>query len=511
MRWRAIVLWVLGISVIGVSPARAAEAASDPQLKARVEQIIAELSDRKQAVREKADVKLRNLPLPAYPIVTTIYAREKEALGAEAQSRIDSSIEMFKALAAIDQREHQYWAWMKTNLLQAYDHGSSRDKKWDQPAREAIALATTWSPDAAQSERMRVCFAKAFEAGCDDPLFLYHYANFYSSQGGADERKTLDYIREAVTRASDSDTYPAWVKCLIACRMDAIFQQRLDLKNTEMARADAKFVDAFEFFEEINPQENLPDRLLYEMADVISRESGAVGAKYWYEKVAKPFALCASEPVYLQILKARCDALDANNRDDGADQLRDQRLASAQAAMEKAYAMDRQLSIIPGEMLRILVMRWTNRDEIEKWFQRALAVNPDDFQACTIMLEALPDKEKLDFGRKCLAGQNWRGRIPIILALAHEAVGDAVNDKNAYWQQPQVWNDIKEVYETYLALYSDSVEDRSNYAMLANRCRRWDQADRQFTILGEKPSLRVFGSMTSYNYQRKKAAKNAMQ
>jgi len=44
---------------------------------------------------------------------------------------------------------------------------------------------------------------------------------------------------------------------------------------------------------------------------------------------------------------------------------------------------------------------------------------------------------------------------------------------------------------------------------LSRRARQWAEADRQFKILGDKPSLKVFGSMTSYNYQRKKAAKNA--
>jgi hypothetical protein len=48
---------------------------------------------------------------------------------------------------------------------------------------------------------------------------------------------------------------------------------------------------------------------------------------------------------------------------------------------------------------------------------------------------------------------------------------------------------------------------RSKYARYANRCRQWAEADRQFKILGDDPALRVFGSMTSYDYQRKKAAR----
>src|SRR5215208_5520699 len=79
--------------------ARAGEPAVDAELKTRVERIIAELADPNPAVRERADLRLRNLPLPAYPLVTNLYAQDKENLDTEARIRIESSIQMFKALA----------------------------------------------------------------------------------------------------------------------------------------------------------------------------------------------------------------------------------------------------------------------------------------------------------------------------------------------------------------------------------------------------------------------------
>ena len=514
MRWWAIVWCVLGL-VLATQSKRAAGAAVDPQLKARVEKIIAELSDQDQKVRERADVKLRNLPLPAYPLVTAIYGREQEALDPEARRRIEGSIEMFKALAVIDQREQKYWAWMQAHLLQAYDQKSTRNPKWNEPAREAIVLATTWSRDPAQTDRMRDCFAKATEAGCDDGLLLYYYGLFYSTEPGAQDRRTLELLTQAVVGVCDRSDYPDWIRCLVASQAEMLLNRRPELKVGQFSRELPGDYTPSQFFELITPQDGLPDRLLFEMAEMISRQDGNLGAKHWYEQLAKPFALCAADPVYPQIFKAMCDLRHAlvvdqiPGRHVAQDQ--EQLLAAAQTVLEKAYVMDSQLSIIPREMMRILFARGTSREAIDRWFKRAMAVNPDDFEACTLMLEALPTKEKLDFGRQCLAGQNWRGRLPIILVHAHEAVGNAVDDKANYWLHPQVWKDVEQVYKTYLELYPDSVEDRSNFALLANRCGEYAEADRQFDILGDKPSLKVFGSMASYDYQRKKAAKNVVQ
>lgn len=77
-----------------------------------------------------------------------------------------------------------------------------------------------------------------------------------------------------------------------------------------------------------------------------------------------------------------------------------------------------------------------------------------------------------------------------------------------YWEQPGVWDDVRGVFGGYLEHFPGDVVARSKYAKHANRCRQWAEADRQFKILGDDPALRIFGSMTSYNYHRKKAARN---
>jgi len=129
-----------------------------------------------------------------------------------------------------------------------------------------------------------------------------------------------------------------------------------------------------------------------------------------------------------QVLKGSCNARFSMRRDDIAQlpqkqaaQLQEERFASAVAELEKAYSMDRTLPMVPREMLQILFWQGAEHEQINQWYARAMEINPDDFAMCWLILENLPLEEKLAFGRKCLEGQNWRGRLPLILVAAHEA------------------------------------------------------------------------------------------
>jgi len=514
--------WAIVVLVVMTMPLpRAASAAGDEDqagLQKRVETIIAELADLQPTVRERADVKLRNLPLPAYPIVTKMYEKEKENLDPEAKLRIQNSIEMFKALAAIDQRKRKVWNWLHENSLKAYDQGSSRDPKWDEPARRAIDLSTLWDQTTAQVDQMTAAFKQAADAGCDDPLFTYYYARFYAPEGGSNDQKQLELLTQALEGIYQEAAYPAGLKCAIACRAQALMLRRPDLHAGKFFHLLPYDMTPSSFLKNITPQDGVPDQLLYEMAELITRQNGNDSAKYWYEEVKVAFERCVADPVYRAALKGACYRRDALSDDPIVKSWgskvkprpasREARQAAAQAELEKAYAINPLMPMVSMEMLRLELDRGADDQEVQRWFKRTLAANPDDVDACWMMLEELAVDEKLAFGRQFLAGQNWRGRLPLILVWAHEAVGNSVDDKTEYWQRKEVWAEIKQVYETELAYFPERVEDRSNLARLANRCGQWAEADKQFRILGDKPSLRVFGSMTSYNYQRKKAAKN---
>ena len=63
-----------------------------------------------------------------------------------------------------------------------------------------------------------------------------------------------------------------------------------------------------------------------------------------------------------------------------------------------------------------------NRDEMEKWFKRAMDADSDNLNACKQKLLWLEPKwhgspeEMLRFARACRDTKNWRSGIPLVLA-----------------------------------------------------------------------------------------------
>src|SRR5213075_805692 len=148
----------------------------------------------------------------------------------EARGRIEKSIEMFQALAVIDQRQREYWSWVKEHSLKAYDEDGEHNASWDQAAREAIAIATTWPREASQAQAMRSACAKANAAGCKDPLFLYHYALFYGSEPDVNEQKAMEIMKNAALKiATRQCDYPPWLKCMVALRCRVTLLERPQL------------------------------------------------------------------------------------------------------------------------------------------------------------------------------------------------------------------------------------------------------------------------------------------
>jgi hypothetical protein len=116
----------------------------------------------------------------------------------------------------------------------------------------------------------------------------------------------------------------------------------------------------------------------------------------------------------------------------------------------------------------------------------------------------------LAFGRECLQTGNWKARLPFILVEAHENLSQYNRDNPAaYFTQPQVWPDIKSVFEPYLKQYPSAAYDRSRYALFACRCGQWDEAHRQFTQLGKDADVRPFGNPGTLEQLRREAAAKA--
>ena len=211
--------------------------------------------------------------------------------------------------------------------------------------------------------------------------------------------------------------------------------------------------------------------------------------------------------------------------DVSADQFRlfKERLTAARTALERGWQADDRNYLAATSRISVAMGLGEKREVMEEWFTRAVKLNPSYKPAYQAKLTYLEPKwhgdkdgnEMVAFGRECLATGNWGTGVPLLAVSAHEQLsyyprGDRREMGRtldpAYFTQPGVWDDIRQVYEKYLTMFPTNAQYRSRYARLAAFCGRWAEAHRQFEKLGPNVVPSVFDSPDELDRLRKTAA-----
>ena len=164
-----------------------------------------------------------------------------------------------------------------------------------------------------------------------------------------------------------------------------------------------------------------------------------------------------------------------------------QRLQRAKAILDPLY------NYYPQEIGTCLVMLEVSLDDggtrydMEKWFDRAMKIDPDSYEACQRKVWYLQPRwdgsqaEAVAFGRECAKGGNWESKIPMILGKAYSGVGDSAP---AIYADTSNWSELGPLYREYLKRYPDAVNYRTCFAFHAYNGGHFDTALEEFKILG---------------------------
>ncbi len=188
------------------------------------------------------------------------------------------------------------------------------------------------------------------------------------------------------------------------------------------------------------------------------------------------------------------------------------RLATAEEALTRAWELDPTNAGPPTKMLTVALGEDKDRDEMEKWFQRAMDANPDNYDACTSKLYYLEPKwhgspeAMLEFGHQCFDSQNWHGDVAFVLLDAHIALSKYQPDPKLYYRNEIVWSDFCTVYTAYLNAYPTDDQIRSKFAYYACLCGHWTEANDLFKKLGGNADPDVFGNAATLNDFKQRAA-----
>jgi tetratricopeptide (TPR) repeat protein len=406
---------------------------------------------------------------------------------------------------AIKQAE---FAWNLKTLVSAYQLAGSTDARWDDAATRALTafahLRSGTVPVAEDAnDVITTNCAAAVAAGCDDPLVRYLNIRFSMSQSASPEEVATAFCDTA--RDMQKSSYPNVRKFYASIR--AFDQLYYAYGSNSMSMPVFREVYGFmvqDFMPTIQDPA-LPAEEAYEVSKEYLKEFQWNADRYEQEYAPVEQTLLKNWPDASQtwLLKGEAYYRMAWNargtgyaKDLSADQQKTffEKLAVAEPALEKAWKLDPTDARIPTFMIGVAEATQKERSEMETWFNRAMALNPNNYEACKAKLHYLYPQwygsrdDMIAFGKECLSSKVWGGSVPLILVDAHSDYVtyclDNDAEKEAYWKQPDVWSDVKASFDRFFEMNPDAVQHYRNYAWYAFHAEQWDAFNQIVLKLG---------------------------
>ncbi len=392
-------------------------------------------------------------------------------------------------------------------FAKAYLQVGSRNPKWDADVVTALKLWSYQQCDEGcvvagpEFYTMIDALRRAVTNGCDDPLVLYLAVRldevkntFHTSTPDLlPQNSHASYAR--IMEGLKNHPYPAIVqiKIHIEGALDAMSYSAGD-SIPPLVQNRSNWVDhAVSLAGEVDFEQTAPEQYRDVMERLINTlwiggDNKTNKTQFdRLEAVLKTNKTC-SKPILLSLEGAFYHEWAWTARGVGyADTVTEEgrrlfreRLEVAQRYFEQAWALNSSNEYICKQLVQISGAQ-CDMDALEKWFQRGKKLNPDDEMLYIAKLNYLQPRwggsvdDLLQLGRECLKEGRWDSQIPFVLLEAHDmSAGDTLDEKRAYFAQPDVWKEIEPLFKTYLARYPMDYSKRTSYANYAAWAGKWD-------------------------------------
>lgn len=418
-------------------------------------------------------------------------------------------------------RQQARLSWNLKTLVTDYENFGSTDPSWDGPATNAlIEFARTRSgtvdPDEPWAEIISTNCTAAVKAGCDDPMVRYLYIKF--SMNETNTPKTFsDAFIDVETNMQASGYHPIR-KFYASLRAYQQFTYAYGYgRNVDWTVPAKLMADALSNLVGVLNDQTTPPAEVYDACDefiyVIPGDINIFQSDY--DQIEKPLFANWPDEATSWLLKGEAyHAMAWIYRGNGyADTITAQGqkgfakdLAIEEKALDRAWELDPADARIAVAMINLGLGQGQDRDWMEKWFERAMEDNPNDYDACSAKLNYLEPKwygstaDMLAFGRECVQNTNWGGTVPLTLVDAHYSICTEYTDKDDqanYWKRPDVWADVSASYERYLQNYPNDDARIAYYAMYAYDAEKWDKLN-QLLPKVQPPYYSVFGGADEF-------------
>lgn len=384
--------------------------------------------------------------------------------------------------------------WNLTTLVKAYEQAGHTNPKWDEAAKSALtefARSRSGIPDA-QSGVISSNVASAIQAGCDDPMVNYLFIRYAMSPTNSKEAFTDAFLKTA--QEMETSSYPKIRKFYAGFRAIEQYAWANNYPTnspTEVNELRGKMVNNLQV---LLDDTRIPPGEIYDVShEFLETWKGSKEAYTAYWTCMEPSIfknwpdeetswLLKGEAYVEEAWLARGGGY-ANTVTPTGWMFFSNNLLVAEQALNRAWKLNPNDPRIAVKMMRVELGQGQGRDRMESWFRRAMELNPNEYDACSIKCLYLEPKwygsieEMLSFGRECVQNKDWGGKVPLILVDAHSDIPTYYlngAEKTNYWKQPDVWLDTKAAYDRFFELNPNATDIYKNYAWHAYHAEQWN-------------------------------------
>jgi hypothetical protein len=395
--------------------------------------------------------------------------------------------------------------WNRSTLVADYERYGNRNAKWDAPASKALEAFAQLRSAKGPQEREQL-FPKLIDAascamtnGCTDPMIRYLHARFVMPELKHEPQQHIEaYTRaaEELTRSSRAPIrkYYAALRASAsvnegsASSMPEVHKWRDQAKRFlaevvhDQTTPAGEVFDAWEAFFDAVPKNSKEHFEFYLSLEPTMLQNWASAPELYMLK-----GWFYADYAWQARGSGWSDSVTAKGWEGF-----EQRLAIAEKALDKAWKLDPTDARTARHMLTVELGQGRGRQEMEKWFERAMVLNTNYYDACHAKLYYLEPKwygsqeDMLEFASECLRSEKWGGNVPLIVLDAHEGIVSYLDksERPGYWKRSEVWGDVKQAFDKFFRLNPDASGWHHNYALYAYRAEQWDELNRQLKLLG---------------------------
>ena len=416
-------------------------------------------------------------------------------------------------------------SYCEETTINAYRKVGSRSSKWDSNAEPALLIyarficAEQVVAGTTNFDVMAKGLKAALDAGCDDPLVEYAAVRLsqreinFGPKRRAVTKSSVEIYRNII-EGLKTHPYPGIRQTFMYLRAAETLQQdRADRTQIQ----DLLITSAEQLAQAIKDRANRDD--IYPVAGEIFNTYRSVAGDRkpifdaFQRQVVKKgiltneVALVVKAMFYIQW---GWDARGAGTMDSVTSEgwrLFIERLATAREMLEFAWKQDPTDAFACSQMMGALAAAGRPRIEWDQWFQLGKKANLACGALYMVKLNYLQpkwggsEKETIQFARECVKEGNWKELIPFILIDAYDQLdGDQILFNTSY-RFSDGWNEIQDVYESYLKQFPGNNGIRSVYCHFAVKAKKWELAKRLLDQMGDLVVPQAFHGGYTYDVQ----------